>query len=121
MIDARTKEQSVWTLSAHSEGINGMTISSKGMLITGSSDKTMKVWDIRKEQPSFVFEKQSNIGLVHSLEGCPDAPFTIALGGDNPSHNLHVMDVRESASGKHVINNENWIYYDSKIYSTFRL
>ena len=41
--------------------------------------------------------------MVHALDGCPDAPFVFAFGGDTPSHNMHVMDVRESAKGK--INN----------------
>ena len=38
--------------------------------------------------------------MVHTLDGCPDAPFVFAFGGDTPSHNMHVMDVRESAKGK---------------------
>lgn len=40
------------------------------------------------------------IGLVHCLEGCPDAPFVVACGGDNPCENLRLFDLRESAAGK---------------------
>ena len=45
MIDVRQEKKSLWTLNAHHEGINGMTLSSQcpDILITGSSDKTMKV------------------------------------------------------------------------------
>merc|ERR1712150_319658 len=32
-----------------------------------------------------------------TVYGCPDAPFVFAFGGDSPPHNMHVMDVRESA------------------------
>merc|ERR1712223_486249 len=57
----------------------------------------MKVWDISNSKPSCIFERDAKIGMVHALDGCPDAPFVFALGGDTPSHNMHVMDVRESA------------------------
>ena len=102
MIDARQDSKHVWTLSAHSEGINGMCMSSQcpGVLVTGSSDKTVKIWDIKtNDRPSCINEKDLKIGLVHSLQNCVDAPFVFAFGGDNPSHNMHVMDIRESASG----------------------
>ena len=63
----------------------------------------MKVWDISKSKPTCISETEAKIGMVHALDGCPDAPFVFAFGGDTPSHNMHVMDVRESAKGK--INN----------------
>ena len=74
-------------------------------LVTGSSDKMMKVWDISKSKPTCISETEAKIGMVHALDGCPDAPFVFAFGGDTPSHNMHVMDVRESAKGK--IKNSN--------------
>ena len=101
MVDARQDGKHLWTLSAHSEGINGMSMSSQcpGVLVTGSSDKTVKVWDIQtNDQPSCIMEKDLKIGMVHSAHNCPDAPFVFALGGDNPTHNMHVMDIRESAA-----------------------
>ena len=112
MIDARQDGKTLWTLSAHSEGVNGMSLSTqrKGLLLTGSSDKTMKVWDISDNKPSCLLEKDVKIGMVHSLESCPDAPFVVALGGDTPSHNLHVMDVRESSKG--TLNVYHWFSYD---------
>ncbi len=36
--------------------------------------------------------------MVHALEGCPDAPFVVATGGDNASNNFHITDVREAAA-----------------------
>ena len=101
MFDARQDKKPLWTLSAHSQGINGMSLSTQcpNCLITGSSDKTVKVWDISDSKPTCVMEKDVKIGMVHSLDSCPDAPFVIGCGGDVPSNNLHVMDIREAASG----------------------
>ena len=37
MMDARNDGKSIWTLSAHSEGVNGLSLSSQcpGLLVTG--------------------------------------------------------------------------------------
>jgi len=40
------------------------------------------------------------IGMVHCLDGCPDAPFVVACGGDNPCENLRLFDIREASDGK---------------------
>jgi hypothetical protein len=37
---------------------------------------------------------------VHCLDSCQDAPFVIAMGGDNPSDNIKVLDIRDSAAGQ---------------------
>jgi hypothetical protein len=39
MMDARNDGKSIWTLSAHSEGVNGLSLSSQcpGLLVTGKN------------------------------------------------------------------------------------
>ena len=56
MFDIRMDDKTVWTLNAHYEGINGLSLSSQcpDCLITGSSDKTVKIWDIANNQPACV-------------------------------------------------------------------
>ena len=39
------------------------------------------------------------IGTIHCLDSCQDAPFVIAMGGDNPSDNIKCLDIREAAAG----------------------
>jgi hypothetical protein len=34
---------------------------------------------------------------MQTVTSCPDAPFVVCLGGDNPSQNFLVTDIRESA------------------------
>merc|ERR1719414_2809504 len=88
------------TLNAHSEGVNGMSLSTQcpDCLITASSDKTVKVWDITENNPTFVLERDPKLGTLHCLEGCPDAPFVVVAGGDKPDNNLKVFDIRENAA-----------------------
>jgi len=96
-IDVRT-ESLVWTLSAHTEDVTGISLSSQcpGCLVSSSSDKTMRVWDIMGNKPEFVMEKKLSLGVLQSVVGCPDAPFVVALGGDEKSSNLKVLDIRDS-------------------------
>ena len=100
MFDARQEKSSLWTLNAHSEGVNGMSLSTQcpDCLITASSDKTVKVWDISENNPTFVLERDYKLGTLHCLEGCPDAPFVTVVGGDKPDNNLKVFDIRENAA-----------------------
>ena len=43
------------------------------------------------------------IGTVHCVDSCQDAPFVIAAGGDNPSDNIKVLDIRENAAGQYLM------------------
>lgn len=96
-IDVR-KDSPLWTLSAHTEEVTGISLSSQcpGCLVTVSADKSMKVWDILNDKPEMVMERQPSLGFLQSLSGCPDAPFVVAMGGDNPADNFRVFDVREN-------------------------
>lgn len=102
MIDVRQEQSPVWTLQAHSEGVNGLSLSTQcpDMMVTVSGDRTMKVWDIANNKPACVQERSMALGQIHCLENCPDAPFVMCMGGDEPSNNLKVLDIRESAAGK---------------------
>ena len=99
MFDARQDKQ-LWTLNAHPEGVNGMSLSAQcpDCLVTGSSDKTIKIWDLSDGKPTCVQERNMKLGTIHCLESCPDAPFVMVMGGDKPSDNLKVLDIRESAA-----------------------
>ena len=45
LFDVRREDKAVWTLSAHSDGVNGLSLSPQcpDCLVTVSSDETMKV------------------------------------------------------------------------------
>ncbi|KAK7080558.1 rRNA-processing protein [Halocaridina rubra] len=96
-IDCR-QEKPLWSIKAHSEGCTGIQLSPEcpGCLITVSSDKSVKVWDVKSETPSLILEKNPRIGIINCLASCPDLPFVFCLGGDNREDNFKVWDVRSS-------------------------
>ena len=101
-VDLRTDKKPLWTLSAHSEAVTGLSLSSQcpGCLVTSSQDKIVKVWDISDDSPSFVYERDVKLGQLHDLAACPDAPFVVCVGGDKRDDNMKVWDIRESAAVK---------------------
>ena len=99
-VDLRTDKKPVWTLSAHSEAVTGLSLSSQcpGCLVTSSQDRVLKVWDIAGPQPQFVSERDMKLGQLHDLSACPDAPFVVCVGGDKKDDNFKVWDIRETAA-----------------------
>lgn len=79
-----------------------MHIFSRDLLITGSMDETVKVWDLKDGTPSFVSQKNMAIGQVYVLGSCPDVPYVFCGGGSKKDSHLYVWDSRENEQGKKI-------------------
>jgi periodic tryptophan protein 1 len=101
--DVRTETKPLWTLRAHDEGVNGLSLSSQcpDCIVTVSSDSTFKVWDIADGKPSCVAEKDMAMGKLQCSDFCPDAPFVVGLGGDRSSNFVKVTDIRDFLTGNY--------------------
>ncbi|XP_041352010.1 periodic tryptophan protein 1 homolog [Gigantopelta aegis] len=96
-LDMRQDKKPVFTLAAHNEAVTGLSLSTQiaGLLVTTSSDKNMKVWDVQDNKPSLVLERNLRMNELLCVSCCPEAPFVFAFGGDK---DLKVWDIRESAA-----------------------
>ncbi|KAI9473342.1 rRNA-processing protein [Coemansia sp. RSA 1821] len=74
----------VFTLTAHDEAVSAMQQHPNiaGVLVTGSADETVKVWDIR-DKPSMVLSRNPDVGSVFAAQFCPDEPMLLAVAGSN--------------------------------------
>jgi periodic tryptophan protein 1 len=84
--DVRNPSSPLFTLQAHSAATTSLSLSllAKGLLVTGSLDKTVKVWDLgvnATDSPTHIATKQVNIGQVFSTSFFPNDPFFVAVGG----------------------------------------
>ncbi|KAJ2812390.1 rRNA-processing protein [Coemansia furcata] len=83
--DIRNSTAPVYTLVAHDESVSAMdqhpTVA--GLLVTGSADETVKVWDVRDNKPSMVISRNLDVGSVFAARFCPDEPMLMAVGGSN--------------------------------------
>lgn len=96
----------MWVLEAHSKEITGLALSGQcpGLLVTTSSEGDLKVWDAQQNTiPRMIHERNMKMGIVHTLELCPNSPFIIASGGDNKSNNFTVLDLLLEDVGESIL------------------
>lgn len=76
--DARAAGKSVWQLQAHDSEISTFDVNAhaEGFMVTGSSDKTIKLWDLNCAEgkgPSMILSRDLDVGKVFSVGFGPDA------------------------------------------------
>lgn len=97
----KTPEDSkaVWTLQAHDEYISAFDVNRviPGFLATGSSDKTVKLWNVQPTGPSMVVCRNVEVGRVFSTEFAPDpeVAFRLAVAGSKGA--MQVWDTSTNA------------------------
>ncbi|KAK1757620.1 WD40-repeat-containing domain protein [Echria macrotheca] len=77
--------KAVWTLQAHDESVSSFDLNPviPGFMATGSTDKTVKLWNIGAEGPSLVVSRDFDVGRVFSTSFGPDpeVAFRLAVAG----------------------------------------
>jgi len=77
--------KAVWTLQAHDESISSFDVNPiiPGFIATGSTDKTVKLWNIDSNGPSMVVSRNIDVGKVFSTSFGPDKEvgFRLAVAG----------------------------------------
>jgi periodic tryptophan protein 1 len=86
--------KAVWTLQAHDESISSFDVNPviPGYMVTGSTDKTVKLWNIQPSGPSMVASRNLDVGKVFCTQFAPDpqVAFRLAVAGSMGS--MHVWD-----------------------------
>ncbi|KAL1970437.1 hypothetical protein VTN77DRAFT_4081 [Rasamsonia byssochlamydoides] len=75
----------VWTLQAHDSSVSSFDINPTipGFLVTGSTDKQVKLWNVQDNKPSMVVSRKLDVGKVFSTTFAPDpeVSFRLAVAG----------------------------------------
>ena len=92
--------QAVWTLQAHDGSVSAFDINPiiPGFLATGSSDKTVKLWNVQAAGPSMVVSRNVGVGKVFSTKFAPDAAvgFRLAVAGSKGA--MQIWDTSTNAA-----------------------
>jgi periodic tryptophan protein 1 len=82
----------VWTLQAHDESVSSFDINPviPGFMATGSTDRTVKLWNIQASGPTMVVSRNLEVGKVFSTQFSPDAEvgFRLAVAGSKGTVNI---------------------------------
>ncbi|XP_059483126.1 periodic tryptophan protein 1 homolog isoform X2 [Neocloeon triangulifer] len=108
--DVRNKEP-VWSLEAHSKEVTGLSLSCScpGLLVTGSMDGKMAVWDMLTGEPEKIDEKDMGVGAIVALSTSPDSPFVVCVGGDKKDNNFTVWQMENSEAVRSRFSNRGLI------------
>lgn len=89
-----SKTKPVWTLHAHDESVSAFDINPviPGFMATGSTDRTVKLWNIQASGPTMVVSRNLEVGKVFSTVFAPDEEvgFRLAVAGSKGS--VHIWD-----------------------------
>ena len=71
-----TRQKPIWLLQAHDSGISTFDVSPThpGLIVTGSTDKLVKLWHITPPQqgPSIVLSRDLDLGKIFNTQFGPD-------------------------------------------------
>ncbi|KAK4698087.1 periodic tryptophan protein 1, partial [Lecanoromycetidae sp. Uapishka_2] len=96
--------KAVWTLQAHDESISSFDINAviPGFLATGSTDKTVKLWNVQSTGPSMVVSRNVEVGKVFSTRFAPDpeVAFRLAVAGSKGA--MQIWDTSTNAAVRRI-------------------
>ncbi|MCJ1437381.1 hypothetical protein MMC27_006768 [Xylographa pallens] len=94
------KTTPVWKLQAHDESVSSFDVNPiiPGFLVTGSTDKEVKLWNVQSSGPSMVISRNLGVGKVFSTTFGPDAEvgFRLAVAGSKGA--VQVWDTSTNAA-----------------------
>ena len=94
------KSTPVWKLQAHDQAVSSFDVNPTipGFLVTGSTDKEVKLWNVQPTGPSMVVSRDLGVGKVFSTTFAPDAAvgFRLAVAGSKGA--VQVWDTSTNAA-----------------------
>ena len=95
---------SLWKLQAHDESISSFDVNPiiPGFLVTGSSDKKVKLWSVESFRPNLVVSRDLGVGKVFSTQFAPDTNlgFRLAVAGSKGS--VQIWDTSTNAAVRRI-------------------
>lgn len=104
--DARQESKPVWMLQAHDSEVSSFSLNEyvPGLMVTGSSDRQVKLWNVSTDRPSMVLSRDFDVGKVFTVSFAPD-PQTrsvVSIGGSEGS--LKVWDAFSNKAVRQAFN-----------------
>jgi periodic tryptophan protein 1 len=100
----QSNTKSVWTLQAHDESVSSFDINPiiPGFMVTGSTDKEVKLWNVDDAGPKMVVSRNLDVGKVFSTTFAPDKEvgFKLAVAGSKGA--VQIWDTSTNAAVRRI-------------------
>ncbi|KAI9360319.1 WD40-repeat-containing domain protein [Pilaira anomala] len=99
----------LFTLQAHDDAVSALDVNPlvPGCIATGSTDKSIKIWNTNDNKPSMVTSRNFELGKIFSTQFCPDSPFQLAIAGSNGK--MHVWDMASNAGVRQAFRHQSLV------------
>jgi periodic tryptophan protein 1 len=99
-----SKTKPIWTLQAHDESVSSFDINPiiPGFLVTGSTDKEVKLWNIQSTGPSMVVSRNLGVGKVFATSFAPDNEVGFRLAVAGSKGDVQVWDTSTNAAVRRI-------------------
>ena len=83
-----------WTLQAHDQSISAFDVNPTipGFLVTGSTDKEVKLWNVQPTGPSMVVSRNLGLGKIFTTKFAPDPEVTFRLSVAGSKGSMQIWD-----------------------------
>ena len=94
------KSKAVWTLQAHNESVSSFDVNSTipGFLVSGSTDKEVKLWNVQPSGPSMVVSRNLGVGKVFATQFAPDPQVAFRLAVAGSKGNMQIWDTSTNST-----------------------
>lgn len=99
LFDTRVKDE-IQNVQAHQDSVTDLTFSVQNLFLSASADGSIKIWELSNDFKLIDTYKESNVGKIFAIKTNPDHPLICAIGGDNKSKSIEVIDLSKIESGK---------------------
>ncbi|GJQ11133.1 hypothetical protein GpartN1_g2924.t1 [Galdieria partita] len=86
----------LWSCKAHAKAVSACTFSAhfKGLLVTGSLDESLRLWDCKDNRPQLVKEwSTTGVGAIFATQFCQDKEMSNWLALSGSKGKLELMDI----------------------------
>ncbi|KAI7902100.1 WD40-repeat-containing domain protein [Cokeromyces recurvatus] len=111
--DVRQPGKALFTLQAHDDAVSALDVNPlvPNCIATGSTDKSIKIWNTTDNKPSMVTSRNFELGRIFDAQFCPDSPFQLAIAGSNGK--MHVWDMSSNAGVRQAFRHQSLAIADS--------